>query len=73
MNVLCTAFSRTKYFGGSNLTILVLDAVNTDFEYAHKISMQFVTHYNSSSSLGNFDMERQHNKYRDFISLSHFY
>jgi len=59
--------------GFKGLTIFVLDAVNTDFEYTHKISMQCVTHYNSSISLGNFDMEHQHNKYRDFISLSHSY
>jgi len=73
MNVLCTASSRTKCFGGSNLTTLVLDAVKTDLKYKHKFSMQFVTHYNSSISLGNFDMEHQHNKFRDFISLSHSY
>lgn len=60
-------------FRCSNLTIPVLDAVNTDFEYTHKISKQCVTHYNSSISLGNFDMERKHSKYRDFISPSHSY
>jgi hypothetical protein len=73
MNVLCTASSRTKCFGGSNLTTLVLDAVNTDFEYMHNISKQCVTHYNSSISLGNFDKEHQHNKYREVISPYHSY
>jgi hypothetical protein len=73
MNVLCTASGRTKCFGGSSLTTLVLDAVKTDLEYMQKVSMQFVTHYNSCISLGNFDMEHQHNKYRDFVSLSHSY
>jgi hypothetical protein len=50
MNVLCTASSWTKRFGGSNLTTLVLDAVNSDFEYTHKIPLQCVTHYNYSIS-----------------------
>jgi len=71
--VLFSASSRTKCFGGSNLTTPVLDAVNTDFEYTHKISMQSVTHYNFGISLGNFDMEHQRNEYRDFISPSHSY
>jgi len=44
MNVLCTASCRTKCFGGSNLTTLVLDAVNRDFEYKYKIFMRCVTH-----------------------------
>jgi len=70
MNVLCTASSRTKCFGGSNLTTLVLDAVKSDLECTHKVSMQFVTHYSSSISLGNFDMEPQHNKYRDLLNIS---
>jgi hypothetical protein len=73
MNVLCTASNWTECFGGRNLTILVLDAVNNDFEYTRKISMQRVTHYNSINSLGNFDVEHQHNKYRDFVSSSHSY
>lgn len=48
MNVLFTASSRTKYFGDSNLTTLVLDAINSDFEYTYKIFMRCVTHNNSS-------------------------
>jgi len=73
MIVLCSASRRTKCLGGSNLTTPVLDAVNTDFEYTHKISMQCVTHNNFGISLGNFDMEHQRNKYRDFVSPSHSY
>lgn len=71
MNVLFTASSRTKYFGSSTLTTLVLYAFNTDLEYTRKISVQCVTHYNSSISYSNFEMEHYHNKYRNFLSPSH--